>query len=193
MPAPKLPDRKTTERSYATLYAKAKRDHKVHAGRNLLRHGLASGRPASLAVLRKETTRLWRQFNKPLIVKYLGSQQYLYDVYNTRGVRDMVEVVFDRNGLDEGTRSMWRCIINNESGWVPNVWNGGLTGWQPKYIGTDKVVGLMQMRPYHADGVSPNQTVSYATYVKLSDPVYSIQKGLRLGPGPFFAQAGNCF
>ncbi len=111
--------------------------------------------------------------------------------WSTRDTRKVAEAVFDEQGVSNSERAYWRCIITRESGWRADVWYGGARGWRPEYAGTDRVNGLMQMRPYHAD-LADDRVVSYATYLRTSDPVFSIRKALRLGHGPFFASNGGC-
>lgn len=114
-----------------------------------------------------------------------------YVWWSTRDTRAVAEAVFDEQGVSESERARWRCVIRRESNWLPDVWYGGARGWRPEYAGTDRVNGLMQMRPYHAD-LANDAVVSYATYLRTSDPVFSVRKALRLGFGPFFASTGAC-
>ena len=111
--------------------------------------------------------------------------------WSTQDTHAVAEAVFDEQGIGEGERAFWRCVISRESGWRSDVWYGGAEGWHPEYAGTDRVNGLAQLRPYHADLVN-DRVVSYATYLRTSDPVFAVRKALRLGPGPFFASAGSC-
>lgn len=104
--------------------------------------------------------------------------------------RRVAEAVFDEQGTPAGERAYWRCVITRESNWIPDVWYGGARGWQPGYAGTDRVNGVVQLRPYHAE--TGDQTVTYATFLRTSDPVWSLRKAIRLGHGPFFAQNGRC-
>lgn len=113
-----------------------------------------------------------------------------YIWWSTGDTRRTAEAVWDEQGVSASERRYWACIIGRESGWRPDVWYGGAHGWQPQYAGTDRVVGLLQMRPYHAD--IGERVVSHRTYVRLTDPVFALRKALRLGHRPFFASNGGC-
>lgn len=110
--------------------------------------------------------------------------------WSTRDTRATAEAVWDEQGVSASERAYWRCIIRRESNWLPDVWYGGARGWQPGYAGSDRVNGLLQMRPYHAE--TGDRVVTYATFLRTSDPVFSLRKALRLGHGPFFASNGGC-
>ena len=114
-----------------------------------------------------------------------------YVWWSTRDTRATAEAVWGEQGVSPGERAYWRCIITRESNWLPDVWYGGARGWQPSYAGTDRVNGLLQLRPYHAD-LADDRVVSYATFLRTSDPVFSLRKALRLGHRPFFASNGGC-
>lgn len=114
-----------------------------------------------------------------------------YVWWSTRDPHRVADAVFDEQGVTASERTYWRCIINRESGWKSDVWYGGARGWQPRYAGTDRVNGLMQLRPYHAD-LRDDRVVSYATFLRTSDPVFSLRKAIRLGHNPFFASNGGC-
>lgn len=114
-----------------------------------------------------------------------------YVWWSTHDTRKVAEAVFDEQGTPEAERVRWRCIFRRESNFLPDVWYGGARGWHPEYAGTDRVNGIAQLRPYHAD-LADDSVVSYATYLRTSDPVFSVRKALRLGFGPFFSSTGVC-
>ncbi|MGE0025676.1 MAG: hypothetical protein AB7U07_01045 [Thermoleophilia bacterium] len=125
-----------------------------------------------------------------LAVKAAPSLPY-FVWWSTHDTRKTAEAVWDEAGVSASERAYWSCIVSRESGWKASVWYGGLEGWQPQYAGTDRVNGLLQLRPYHAD-LPDDAVVSYATFLRTSDPVFALRKALRLGHGPFFASNGGC-
>lgn len=122
-----------------------------------------------------------------------------YIWWSTGDTRQVAEAVWDERGVSETDRARWRCIINRESGWRHDVWYGGARGWQPEYTGSDRVNGLLQLRPFWAwwwlagmPQTAPRHDASLTTYRVTSDPVTSLRISLRIGFKPFFAQEGSC-
>lgn len=86
------------------------------------------------------------------------------------------------------------CAAGNEGGkGPPDVWFGGSRGWQGgRFAGTDRVVGYIQSRPYHASKVAPqlagrDRVVTYETFLVLTDPVNHARVAERVGVGAFAA------
>lgn len=179
-------------KSYEKLYAAAERPGGVSPGRNVVRSGRASDGRLSWPLVVREWERLYRGLHPGAEVEHTRRMNTPEAIWaRTKDPKLTAEAVWNEQNVPESERSVWRCIIQRESGWQFDVWYGGARGWQPQYAGTDRVNGIMQMRPYHADLVN-DAVVSYATFQRTSYPPFALRKALRLGFGPFYAQRGSC-
>jgi hypothetical protein len=93
-------------------------------------------------------------------------------------------------------RSFLICAAGKEGGTTyPDVWYGGSRGWQGgRFQGTDRVVGHIQVRPYHARKIVPalaltdaDRTVTLETFLIITDPVNHARIAARVGVGAFAA------
>lgn len=105
-----------------------------------------------------------------------------------------VEATWECDVVPTWTRAFLRCAADHEGGREhPDVWFGGSRGWQGgRFKGTDRVLGPIQSRPYHARKIVPalaatdaDRTVTEETFGIITDPVNHARIAARVGVGAF--------
>lgn len=130
-------------------------------------------------------TRWYRQHPRSLATAYA--------VWKAGNPRGAVEIAWEAARVPSWKRAVLRCIASKEGGGRADVWYGHSRGWQGgRFVGTDRVNGWFQIRPYHAP--TGDRLVTYRTYLYTSDPVWSALWSARANiPQAFAAQRGRCF
>ena len=105
-----------------------------------------------------------------------------------------VEATWECDGVASWTRSFLRCAADHEGGRDhPDVWFGHSRGWQGgRFAGSDRVVGHVQVRPYHASKVAPaligrDRVVTLETFEVITHPVNHARIAARVGVRAFAA------
>lgn len=100
------------------------------------------------------------------------------------------------DGVPAWEQSFLACAADHEGGRQrPDVWYRGdsptpVVGWHPEFTGTDRVVGHIQSRPYHASKVAPgiyDRTVTRETFEVITDPVNHARIAAAVGVSAFAA------
>ena len=98
------------------------------------------------------------------------------------------------DGVPEWEQQFLTCAADHEGGRTfPDVWYGGSRGWQGgRFAGSDRVVGHVQVRPYHARRIVPalavtdaDRTVTLETFLIITDPVNHARIAAQVGVGAF--------
>jgi len=152
----------------------------------------------------------WNQLRKRALVKWYSTHPYadatIYHYWHTTGdTYGTVQKVFAARKVPAWKVNTYNCIFKHESNFDSDTWYRGnqsyasVQGWQPRFIGTDRVNGVAQLRPFWAwwwlagrPQVAPRRDASIETYHVTSDPIVSTKIALAIGLQPFYADKAVC-